>query len=101
VSCGRGGGGSKSSRSNDESFVILSWDAPTTKATGAPLDNLSGYKIYYGNSSNNYITWLDVGNVTTYRIKNLPPGTYYFIVTAYNTAGDESLHSNEVSKIID
>jgi hypothetical protein len=76
------------------------YKAPTTNADGTPLTDLGGYKVYYGLSSGNYTNSLDVGNVTTYKIYNLTPGTYYFAVTAYDTSGNESDYSNEVSRII-
>jgi hypothetical protein len=96
-SCG-GGSGSSTSSSNS---ATLSWEAPTTNADGTPLTDLGGYKVYYGTSSGNYTVSLDVGNVTTYKIDNLTPGTYYFAVTAYDTSGNESGYSNEVSKTIE
>lgn len=71
--------------------VTLAWD-PNTEA------DLAGYKLHYGNASRNYSTTLNVGNVTTYSLTSLPPGTYYFAVTAYNTAQLESAYSNEVSQ---
>jgi hypothetical protein len=44
---------------------------------------------------------IDVGKVTKYKIADLPDGfIYYFAVTAYNTLGDESKYSNEVSKML-
>ncbi len=80
--------------------VTLSWDPPTTNADGTPLTDLAGYKVYYGNASGNYTSNLDVGNVTTYTVTGLQPGTYYFAVTAYDTSGNESDFSNEVSTTI-
>jgi hypothetical protein len=76
----------------------LAWDAPTTNTDGSPLTDLAGYKIYYGTSSGNYTTIIDVGNVTTYFINNLVLGTYYFTVTTYNTSGVESAYANEIIK---
>lgn len=68
----------------------LEWDANT--------DNVAGYKAYYGTSSRNYSSVIDVGNQTTYTIPNLQDGTtYFFAVTAYNSSGVESGYSNEVS----
>lgn len=92
--CG-GGGGSSTSYSS-----TLTWDPPTTNADGTPLTDLAGYKIYYGTSSGNYTKVIDVGDVTTYKVEGLNPGTYYFTVTAYDISGNESGYSNEVSKTI-
>ncbi len=71
--------------------VTLSWDANTES-------DLAGYKVYYGTSSRNYTETIDVGNTTTYQITGLSEGTYYFAVTAYDTSGNESDYSEEVSK---
>jgi hypothetical protein len=39
------------------------------------------------------------GKVTSYTISNLPKGqTYYFAISAYDSAGNESVMSAEVSK---
>ncbi len=82
-------------------FAILSWDAPTTNADGTPLTDLAGYRIHYGTSSGNYSQNINVGNVSTYTLDNLPEGfSYYFATTAYDATGNESAPSNEVSKTI-
>jgi hypothetical protein len=76
--------------------VTLAWDAVT--AAG-----LAGYKVHYGTASRTYGTPLLAGNQTTYTVSSsyLPSGhTYYFAVTAYDTSGNESGYSNEVSKTI-
>jgi fibronectin type 3 domain-containing protein len=70
--------------------VTLSWDPN-------PESDLAGYKIYYGTSSSVYSTSIDVKLVTTYTVTGLASGTYFFAITAYNTAGLESGFSNEVS----
>jgi hypothetical protein len=39
------------------------------------------------------------GKVTSYTLFNLPKGqTYFFAMSAYNNAGNESQHSAEISK---
>jgi hypothetical protein len=73
--------------------VKLAWDANTETI-------LSGYKLYWGTASGNYSNNIDVGNVTTYTLTGLNPGTYYFAVTAYSIYGDETGYSNEVTTTI-
>lgn len=74
--------------------VSLTWN-PNTE-----LD-LAGYKLHYGTASNSYSVHIDVHNVTTYTVTGLAAGqTYYFAATAYDTAGNESGYSNQVSHTI-
>jgi hypothetical protein len=71
--------------------VTLAWDANTEP-------ELTGYKIYYGTVSGTYGTPVDVGKVTTYTVTGLADGrTYYFAATAYDSVGNESGYSNEVT----
>jgi hypothetical protein len=80
---------------------------PSPSATTATLawatvtdPTLDGYKVYVGTASGLYTRIIDVGNITSYIVDSLPTATtYYFAVTAYNSAG-ESSPSNEVSKSI-
>jgi hypothetical protein len=99
-SCGGGGGGSSTSINSPGNSATLTWDAPTTNADGTPLTDLAGYNLYYGTSSGNYTVTIDVGNVTTYGIDGFPPGTYYFVLTAYDISGNESDYSTEISRTI-
>ncbi len=71
--------------------ITLTWDANTEP-------HLSGYKIHYGQASRNYDHQIDVGNQTTYSLAT-PSGdqTTYFAVTAYDSNGQESDFSKEVS----
>lgn len=72
--------------------ATLSWNTN-------PETDLAGYKVYMGTSSGLYGSPIDVGKATSYVMANLKVGnTYYFSVTAYDTSGNESLHSSEVSK---
>jgi hypothetical protein len=80
--------------------VTLKWYAPTSNADGSHLKDLSGYKIYYGTASQVYTGYIDIGNVTTVRIGNLPAGYIYFTLTAYNASGNESGYSNEVRRTV-
>ncbi len=88
--------------------LIVSPSSPpppaTTTATLAwtPVvdPTLDGYKVYIGTASGLYTRTITVGNATSYVVDSLTARTtYYFTVTAYNSAG-ESTPSNEVSKSI-
>jgi hypothetical protein len=79
--------------------VTLAWTPPTANTDGTALTDLVGYKIHYGTVSQIYSQTVSVSNpgIATYVVQNLPAGTYYFAVTAYNSTGLESLLSDEVS----
>jgi hypothetical protein len=81
------------------SNVTLQWSPPTENTDGTALTNLVGYKIHYGTASQTYTDEVPVDNpgIATYVVENLPSGTYYFAVGAYNADGVESLLSDEVS----
>ena len=89
--------------------VTLTWDAPTTNSDTTPLTDLSGYRVYMSTTSgqynsgnivkNNIPASSSTGGVTeTTTVDNLPNGTYYFAVTAYDIYGNESSYSNEILK---
>jgi Putative Ig domain len=82
--------------------ATLSWQAPTQRADGSALTNLAGYRIRYGTAPGEYLNEVQIANpgLTSYVVTNLPPGTYYFVATAYDTAGRESEFSGVVSKTI-
>lgn len=84
----------------------LSWNAN-------PEEDLAGYRIYYGQSprtsdcpAGGYAEKLDAGKTTTpekpsYKFEKLESGkTYYFSVTSYDSSGNESCFSAEMSKAI-
>ena len=63
--------------------------------------DLAGYRIYHGTTSGTYGNSQNVGNSTTYQYTNLESNkTHYFSVTAYDTSGNESSPSPEVSKAL-
>jgi hypothetical protein len=85
--------------------VVLTLTAPTTTGTAtltwdANVEaNLAGYNVYMGTQPGMYGAPVSVGNTTSYTVGNLTGGkTYYFSLTAIDSAGNESEHSAEVSK---
>ena len=82
--------------------ATLSWQAPTTRTDGTPLTNLAGYRIRYGTAPGSYNNVLTIpnGGVTSAVVSNLPPATYYFVASAYDTTGAESSNSSPVSKAV-
>jgi hypothetical protein len=75
--------------------ATLAWDPPAVST------DVTGYMIHYGTASGTYSQAIDVGKTTTYTVSNLSDGkTYYFAATAYNSAGQKSVYSNEVNKVI-
>lgn len=72
----------------------LSWNASTSSG-------VTGYKLYYGMASGGYSQSVDVGNATSYTVASLENGkTYYFAAKAYNSTGNQSGYSSEVSYIV-
>lgn len=69
--------------------ILVKWDANTES-------DLAGYKLYYGWSSGEYqytsVVTANYIELTTDKYK-----TYYFAVTAFDSSGNESGYSNEVS----
>jgi hypothetical protein len=82
--------------------ATLSWQPPTTRADGSPLTNLAGYRVYYGTQAGTYPNRVVVNSpgVSAYVVDNLPPGTYWFVVTAVDANGLESAQSASVSKAV-
>lgn len=78
--------------------LVVGWTAPTTNIDGTPLDDLAGYRVYYGKGSRDYSHVVDVHrDFTETGIDGLDSGTWYLTVTAYDFFGNESDYSNEIS----
>jgi len=78
------------------SSATLTWN-PNTDA------DLAGYKIYRATASGAYgaaLATVPVGTVTYQAMGLSANTTYFFVITAYDSAGNESSFSNEVSKSI-
>jgi hypothetical protein len=80
----------------------LSWTVPTENTNGTPVTDLAGYHIYYGTSAGAWTSTITVMDATesSYVVSGLAPGTYYFAIVAFNTAGEDSPQSNVGSKTI-
>ena len=77
---------------SDTYSVTLEWDAPTTDAVGRPLNDLSGYRLYYRetNSAAGSETVIELEAQTRVTVSGLPAGNYLFAVTAVDALGNES-----------
>lgn len=70
--------------------ITLQWDRSPSKTT-------VGYRVYSGTVQGGYDRVVDVGNVTFYVVRGLSADRrHLFTVTAYDSRGSESRHSNQV-----
>jgi hypothetical protein len=100
AACGSGGdsgstGTSSSPPAQSTASLTLEWNANTEP-------DLAGYKIYGATKSGAY--GAPVGTVpagaTSFMATGLQPGvTYFFVITAFDKAGNESPKSTEVSGV--
>lgn len=77
----------------------LAWSSPGDA-------RVVGYRVYYGTNSGTYSQafgqGVDAGSSEGITLTGLSAGTrYYFAVTAYDGAANESGYSAEVSKIVE
>jgi hypothetical protein len=73
--------------------VTIGWDQSQDT-------NVAGYAVYYGTAPGIYSTRVDVGTNAMAQITGLSDGaTYYFVVTAYDADGVESVPSAMLSYI--
>lgn len=81
----------------------LNWDPPKTRIDGSPIDDLSGYKIYYGIAADQLRCEIEIADpkAVTWKVTELSPGTWYFAVVSVDSAKVESELSGVVSKRID
>jgi hypothetical protein len=82
--------------------VTLNWTPPTRNTDGSALTDLAGYTLSWGRQSGNYTNSADVGaGMTSFVVENLSAGTWYFAMSAYNTAGVHSDYSGEASSTVE
>jgi hypothetical protein len=67
------------------------------------LTDLAGYRVHYGTTLGNYTNTETINdpNAVEYVVDNLTEGTWFFTVTAFDAAQNESDSSNVASKTID
>src|ERR1700722_20458583 len=71
--------------------VSLAWTAETDPT-------VTGYNVNYGTASGVYTQSINAGNSTVATVSSLTAGqTYFFVVTAHNSAAQNSLASNQIS----
>ncbi len=76
-------------------FISLSW-------LPSPIGDLAGYKVYFDTDSTGYYyaNSVDVGLNTSHTLSGLSFGdTYYIAISCYDTDGNESWFSKEVSAV--
>ncbi len=90
-------------------YLDLAWHPPTTNVDGTPLNDLGGYRVYFGTTSPacRGTFFRDVpasgpapsaGDVVGFRLEGLEAGTAYSVqVSAFDQGGLESDCSNEVA----
>jgi hypothetical protein len=82
--------------------ATLNWTPPTHNSDGSTLVDLAGYRVLYGTSASVLTSTVQIANpaATTYVVDKLTAGTWYFAMTAYNTAGNDGVASNVASKVV-
>ena len=73
--------------------IVLAWD-PSTEPY------VTGYVVHYGPAPSSYVNDVDVGGATVWASSSLTAGQLYcFAVTAYDSTGQSSPASGEVSAV--
>ena len=76
--------------------VNLKWDANSES-------DLAGYRIYQSQTSGAYGAFSAeiLAGTETVTLTDIPDGTYFWVLTAYDTNNNESGYSNEVTATLD
>lgn len=75
--------------------VVLSWNIPTDP-------DLAGFRIYRGTDAVNNVMIVDLPSpaANTYTDTGLYPNTYYYYLSSYDNAGNESAKAGPIIKVI-
>jgi len=84
-------------------MALLRWTPVTRTTDGKPLEDLAGFRIYYGHdpAALRSVIVIDDPGRTAWVVGNLEPGRWYFAVAAYTHGGAEGARSNVQSKTIE
>jgi hypothetical protein len=79
--------------------VQLTWTPPSLNADGSMLNDLKGYRIRWRNQPGPYSNLIEINDssANSSTVSNLSPATYFFVVTAVDLSGNESVFSNEAT----
>lgn len=82
--------------------ATLRWELPPSKVDGSPLDDLAGFRIVYGRSSDDLdrSVFIDNPATTNYEFTGLTSGIWYFAVIAVNANGLEGPPTTITTKSI-
>ena len=98
--------------------ITVSWQPSITNEDGTPCTDLAGYKIYYDKDKSG-VPYDGIGiqegdspillPLSIFAdpakpeviLNGLTSGTYYLVVTAYDTSVNESGYSNEINPFVD
>jgi hypothetical protein len=85
---------------NPTGSATLAWTPPSSNTNGTKLTDLAGFYVYDGPSPGSLSLVSTIANpaATSYTVANIPAGTWYFTVVAFDSAGSQSSQSNLVSK---
>jgi hypothetical protein len=83
-------------------IASLQWERPPSKVDGSPLDDLAGYRILYGRSTDDldHSVFIPDPAQTSYQIDSLASGVWYFAVVAVNAGGLEGPPTTVATKSI-
>ena len=100
VACSSDDAGSGSTQPPTISTFWLKPDYREDGTTLLTMGEIGGFRIYYGPNSGDYQKELNIMNDGSgiITVDDLPAGgTYYFVLTTYDTEGRESIYSPEFS----
>lgn len=85
--------------------IWLSWEPDLARTDGTTMtaDEIKHFTIYYGTEPGTYTKSFNTsdGMVRSIAITDLPPATYYVVVTTVDTGDRESSYSVERSKLVE